>query len=77
MEMPYTLNVQLIMLLVIILIYSQGMCMCVAVFEKSGVKHIVGGFEDGKVICWDIRNPGRELSYTEMFSEPGLLQMHA
>ncbi len=44
--------------------------MCATVFENGGVKHVLGGFEDGKVSCWDLRNPEQEISTIALFSEP-------
>ena len=40
-------------------------------FEDGGIKHIIAGFEDGKISYWDIRMPEREVSSLEVFSEPG------
>ena len=38
---------------------------------ETGVAYCLGGFEDGSVLAWDIRNTGEELARLKLFSEPG------
>ena len=38
---------------------------------SSGVSYLLGGFEDGTVVLWDLRVPRTELHSCELFTEPG------
>lgn len=38
---------------------------------SSGVNYLLGGFEDGTVVLWDLRVPGTELHTCTLFAEPG------
>ncbi len=50
------------------------MCMCVSSSYDSstGRSYILGGFEDGSVLCWDERNTNAELNSCQLFSDPGI-----
>ena len=38
---------------------------------ESGVVHVLGGFEDGSILVWDVRKTDRELAAIKLFTEPG------
>ena len=56
---------------------NLGMSMCVKAIEVDGLKFILAGFEDGKISCWDIRNPQEELSSIQLFPEPGIISIYS
>lgn len=47
------------------------MCMCVKYVQDTETQYVMGGFENGEVLCWDITNPSEEVSRIKLFSEPG------
>lgn len=51
--------------------------MCLKYFDDEQMKCVLGGFENGEILCWDVTNPNEETSKVKLFSEPGTcMQQH-
>lgn len=48
--------------------------MCLHLFEREGQQYLAGGFENGGVYIFDLKNPSKEIYSFKHYKEPGNFQ---